>query len=301
MPEVDFPLAENLAASTDAEGMVNIGSLIARYATDAILPQVTAKLDPLLGKWGCAIQDPLLAYVLRVDPQAARVRIEEAVAARGKDFTACNHGLFQGISEIHCDPVLEEIGIHSLDDPDPQVAETAATMLGKYGSPVAEAALLQRFKEWSAVWAGQESELNLTFAEQTGDRIYQLGLGQNLAQALATGKSWLSDEHALERLSQLTRVKPVIDQLNEYLKIWQNQPFVISLDDNPPGLDLRVAQYEFHSMDDLEEKLSQFPSGTKFLLDAPAASFSANGSPLTELRTFLGNHGMVVAGEKRAD
>ncbi len=301
LPEVDFPLAENLAASTDAEGMVNIGSLIARYATDAILPQVTAKLDPLLGKWGCAIQDPLLAYVLRVDPQAARVRIEEAVAARGKDFTACNHGLFQGISEIHYDPVLEEIGIHSLDDPDPQVAETAATMLGKYGSPVAEAALLQRFKEWSAVWAGQESELNLTFAEQTGDRIYQLGLGQNLAQALATGKSWLSDEHALERLSQLTRVKPVIDQLNEYLKIWQNQPFVISLDDNPPGLDLRVAQYEFHSMDDLEEKLSQFPSGTKFLLDAPAASFSANGSPLTELRTFLGNHGMVVAGEKRAD
>ena len=302
LPEVDFPLAEHLTASGDFEGLANLASLIARYASGAILPQVTAKLDPSLGKWACAIQDPLLAYVLRVDPLAARVRIEEAVAARGKDFTACNHGLFQGISEIHYDQVLEEIGIHSLDDPDPQVAETAATMLGKYGSSAAEPALLQRFKEWSAAWAGQEAELNLTFAEQSGDRIYQLGLGLNLAQAIATGNSWLSDERSLERLSQLTRVKRVRDQLDDILKIWQNQPFVISLGDNPPsGLDLRVAQYEFHSMDDLEDKLSQFPSGTKFLLDAPAAGSSANSSPLTELSTFLGSHGMIVAGEKRAD
>lgn len=302
LPEVDFPLVEHLTANGDFEGLANIASLIARYASDAIRPQVTAKLDPLLGKWACAVQDPLLAYVLRVDALGARVRIEEAVAARGKDFTDCNRGMFQGISEIHYDPVLEGIGIHSLDDPDPQVAETAATMLGKYGSPAAEAALLQRFKEWSVVWAGQESELNLSFADQPGDRIYQLGLGQNLAQALATGKSWLSDERTLERLSQLTSVKRVRDQLDEYLKIWQNQPFVISVGDNPPsGLDLRVAQYDFHSMDDLEEKLSQFPSGTKFLLDAPAAGSSANGRPLTELRAFLSSHGMIVAGQKRAD
>ena len=70
-----------------------------------------------------------------VNPALARPRIEEAVAARGKDFSACNHGLFQSISEIRYDPVLEEIGIHSFDDQDPQVAMTAATMLGKFGSP----------------------------------------------------------------------------------------------------------------------------------------------------------------------
>jgi hypothetical protein len=192
LPEVDFALAEHLAASTDAEGLVNISSLIARYASDTIFAQVTAKLDPLLGKWGCDIQDPLLAYVLRVNPEGARVRIEAAIAARGEGYTACNRFSFQGISEIYYHPVLEEIGIHSLDDPDPQVAETAATMLGKYGSPAVKAALLLRFKEWSARWAGQESELNLTFSEQSSDRAYELGLGENLAQALATGTSHLS-------------------------------------------------------------------------------------------------------------
>jgi len=86
----------------------------------------------------CVIQNPILAYILRVSPELARVRIEQAIAARGKEFTACNHSLFQIGSEIHYDPLLEEIGVHSLDDPDPEVAGTAATLLGKFASRAAE-------------------------------------------------------------------------------------------------------------------------------------------------------------------
>lgn len=303
LPEAEFALAEHLTASGDFEGLSNIASLIARYATDAILPQVTTKLDPSLGKWACAVQDPLLAFILRVNAELARSRIEEAVAARGKDFSACNHGLFQSISEIHYDPVLEEIGIHSLDDPDPQVAMTAATMLGKFGSPAAEAALWQRYSSWSAAWAGRGTELDLTFAEQSGDRIYQLGLGQNLMQAIATAKHWLSNKPTLQRLSQLTNVHRLHDQLDGYLKVWENQPLVISFNENPPpvGFEARVAQYDFHSMHELEEKLSQFPAGTKFLLSTPPMDSIANGQSLTDLNTFLSSHGMIVAGEKRED
>jgi len=120
-----------------------------------------------------------LAFILRVNPTTARPRIEEAVSARGKEFSACNHELFQSIAEIHYDPVLEEIGIRSLDDSDPQIAMTAATMLGKHGSPAAEPALWQRYATWGASWAGRESELDVTFAE-SDNRLDQLGLGQNL-------------------------------------------------------------------------------------------------------------------------
>ena len=303
LPEVDFPLAEHLTASDDFEGLSNIASLIARYATDAILAQVTAKLDPSLGKWACAVQEPLLAYILRVSSALARPRIQSAVDARGKDFSACNHELFQGISEIHYDPVLEEIGIRSLDDSDPQVAMTAATMLGKYGSPAAESALWQRYTAWAAAWTGRESELDLTFAEQAGDRIYQLGLGQNLMQAIATAKSWLSDEGTLQRLSQLTKVRRVRDQLDGYVKIWKNQPLLVSFDNNSPplGLDLRVAQYEFHSMEELEEKIGQFPAGTKFTLAIPPMDSPTNQHSLKELRSLLTSHGMLVVAEKRVD
>lgn len=301
LPEVDFALAEHLTADSDFDGLANIVSLIARYSTDAILPQVTAKLDPLLGKWGCAIQDPLLAYLLRVNPSLARPRIEDAVAARGKDFSACNHGMFQSIAEIRYDPALEEIGIHSLDDSDPQVAMTAATMLGNYGSPAAEAALRERFAAWSSAWTGRETELDLTFAQSSGDLVYQLGLGQNLFQAIATAKSWLTDEASLRRLSELTRVKRVRDQLDTYLKIWENYPLIISFHHNPApgGFDAQLAQYEFHSVDDIESKLRQFPSGTKFVLQTPALDSEADDHTLAELSSFLNSHGMIVAAEKR--
>lgn len=130
LPEVDFILAENFAASDDFDGTAHLASLIARYATAAILPQIIEQVDPRIGKWACAIQNPMLAYLLRVNPAIARPRIERAIAAR--EFSRCNGELFQIVSEIHYDPVLEELGIQSLDDPDPQVVGTAARMLGKF-------------------------------------------------------------------------------------------------------------------------------------------------------------------------
>ena len=232
LPEVDFALAEHFVASEDLDGSSNLASLIARYATSAILPQITEKLDHQIGKWACAIQNPILAYVLRVNPGVARPRIEKAIATRGKNFSACNHELFQIVSEIHYDPVLEQIGVRSLDDPDPEVAMTAATMLGKFGSPAAESTLWRRYQDWSGRWSGSERELELMSAEMSDHRIYQLGLGQNLMQALATGKSWLSDKSKLQRLSQATQVRRLRQDLDRYLKMWEDQSPTIFVNNN---------------------------------------------------------------------
>jgi len=291
LPEVDFILAEHLAASDDLDGLSNLASLIARYSTDAILPQVLERLDQKIGKWACAIQNPLLAYVLRVSPVSARPRIEKAIAARGAEFSACNHGLFQIVSEIKYDLVLEDIGIKSLDDPDPEVAMTAATMLGNSGSIDAKSALQQRFASWSAQWVGRESELDITFADRVDERVYQLGLGLNLVQALATGKSWFSDKTELQRLSQLTKVRRIQQQLDGYLKACEERPLAITIEGSRwLGFHARVAQYELHSMDDLKDKLAQFPSGTEF-----AISVSPNDDQtLVELRTFLTSHHFLL-------
>jgi len=64
------------------------------------------------------------------------------------------------------------------------------------------------------------------FAERVDDRIYELGLGQNLMLALVTGKSWLSDNDKLSDFSQLTRVKRLRDELDRYLKIWEDVPVI---------------------------------------------------------------------------
>jgi hypothetical protein len=300
LPEVDFALAAHFAVSHDSDGSSHLASLISRYATAAILPQIIERLDAHIGKWGCDIQAPILAYVLRVSPASARERIERALAIRGEGVSACNHELFQGVSEIHYDPLLEEIAIRSLDDPDPQVAMTAATMLGKFASPAAENALWRRYAAWSAKWAGRESQLNVLFPERAGDRIYQVGLGQNLMQALATGKSWLADKSQLQRLSGLTTVPRMQQQLNEFLKLWQTQLSIVIINHQgfSPSFYARVAQYEFHSIDTLKEKLAQFPTGTKFFVSTPPDDSATNNILLADLRTFLTEHGMSLE-EKR--
>lgn len=296
LPEVDFALAEHFLASEDLDGSSNLASLIARYATPAILPQILERLDAHIGKWACAIQDPILAYVLRVNPALARSRIEQAIAARGEEFTACNHGLFHGVSTIHYDPVLEEIGIRSLDDPDPEVAMTAATMLGQYGSPAAEEALWRRFTSWSEQWAGHEKELDTA----PGEVNDQLGLGGNIVQALATGKNWLTDKTKLQRLAGMTKVRRLQQEFDRYLKAWEEQPLTISFDATPISFHAQVAQYEFQSFAALKEKFSQFPSGTKFAISARQTESSTQDQARAEIRAFLSNRGMLAEEEKRA-
>lgn len=301
LPEVDFTLAQNFTASDDFDGSSNLASLIARYATAAVLPQIVEKLDPNIGKLACSVQNPTLAYLLRVDVEMARPRIERAIAARGEGFSACNHDLFQTVSEIHYDPMLEEIAIRSLDDPDPQVASTAATMLGKFGSPAAESALWQRYTSWNAKWAG-ESQSTPMLADPVNENVYQLGLGQNLAQALATGESWLADKTKLQRLSQLTKVRRTQQEVESYLKNWQDEAITIFIDtgSSPVRFHARLAQYEVHSLNALKEKLALFASGTTFVLSIQPQESPADAELLTELRAFLTARKMSIAEQKSA-
>jgi hypothetical protein len=291
LPELDLIFAENFKA---APGSSTLASLIARYGTETILPQVVEQIEPQIGKLSCDVQEPLLAYVLRVSPSTARGLIDKAIAARGKGFSACNHSLFPAVSEIHYDPILEDIAIQSLDDADPEVAVGAASMLGKFGSPAAESALLRRYARWSEQWAGREAQLDRIFSDGLSAETYQLGLGLNLTQALAMGKSWLTDKTALQGLAQQTTVRRVRQQLEDDIKLWQEDPLTISIDLSSSRFYARVAQYEFQSMDALKEKLAQFPSGTKFALTI-SASESSKSETEAELRNFLINHGMSVS------
>lgn len=126
------------------------------------------------------------------------------------------------------------------------------------------------------------------WADPRDEKVYELGLAQNLVQALATGNSWLTDKNKLQRLSQLTKVQRLQEEIDSYLKHWQYEAVSISVFDGTAArFHARLAQYEFHSMPALKEKITQFPAGTKFLL----ANSSADDQALNELRAFLTAHG----------
>jgi hypothetical protein len=301
LPEVDAPLAQHFAmhASGDEPNSF-VASLIARYATPAILPQILKESDPFIGKWSCATQTAILAYALRSDPEAARSRLERAVAAHGKGWTGCYRRVLGEVAEMQYRPVLEDIAIHALDDPNEEIAADAATTLGKFGSPKAEAALLARYEKWRRQSASYGPERFFTSADYAEDlhgaSSDPVGLGTTFLDALATGQDWLTDTKKLRHLMAISRFPSIRRDLQKYLGRWNQKPLTINFSVDPISFSGHVAQYDLNSADALEEKLSQFPTGTEFTISTTNNS-AANREYLTRLRTFLTNRGMVIKEE----
>jgi hypothetical protein len=267
LPDVEHQIAQHFLATDNYEIEGNIASLLFRYADSDVVPEVLGKVTENVGKWACDPQDKMLAYVLRVDPQTARPLIERAIAARDAQSNACRHMLFTEIGALQTDPILEHLAMRSLADPDPEVANNAAVYLGSYGSAGAEQALWDRYEAWSREWSGREKELRYVYAAENPN-VWQKGLGENLAHALASGVGWLSDESKLRRIEELAVGPTILQNAESALKAWSERPLAIRCTPtgfSPVPLSCNVAQYELRSLAALKTKLSQFPHGTRFI------------------------------------
>jgi hypothetical protein len=261
LPEADQPLVEHLISSSDFFTSSNSASLIQRYGTRAVEPKVVAFLDPMVGKLPCAVQAPLLAYVLKTDPEVAKPLLERAMAARGKGFTACNHSLLPDVAASQNGSMPQDIAIKSLDDPDPQVVADAAEYLKQFGSASAEDVLWARLTAWSEHWKGSEKELQYVPGQNMG-AMYESGAGSSMVDALAAGHGWLVDEAKLRRLVDLS-IGPQQRQMAEhYQSIWSTRPWSIAF--IPMVGHFQIAQYQESSMAAAKEKLLQFPHGSSF-------------------------------------
>jgi hypothetical protein len=298
LPEVEQTLIEHFSSNDEDYWIsANLASLIQRYATAAILPRMLAIVDTNVGKWACAIQEPALAYLLRVDPVAARSRIEAGIAARGEGYSACNHSLLAQVGTLHLDPLLEEIALRSLNDDDPEVAANAAGFLGRFGSAATEENLWERLAQWSARWHGRESEL-IYIAGGTNPNVYQGTLGTSLQQAISSGEAWLADKAKLQKLQQLSVGTAMRQPIDGILAQWDHNPWRIQFLHFLSGPQFDVLQYHLESLDSLRNKLSQFPLGSSFVWSEASATPSAEGAKnFVELSHFLKAHGMSLRNE----
>ncbi len=295
LPEVEHIIAEHFAAEgVSSYGAENLASLLQRYATDSVLPHILPVADKYVGRWACAIQAPILAYLLRVNSEVARSRIEKAMAARGEGYSACNHSLLVELGALQPDPMLEKIALSSLDDDDPEVAANAATFLGKYGSVASEDSLLERLIGWSEKWHGREQELRYVPGE-TNANLWQGALGTNLILALATAKSWLADENKLRRLQELALGSDGQQQLERMVAGWEKKPWRISYYRTGDQQHFQVLQYETDSLKSLEEKLTQFAKGSDFAWANADPATEDEKSLFREISDFLANHAMRIS------
>jgi hypothetical protein len=132
LPSVEVPLAEHLNSSkNNLEASYRLSSLIERYATRSVESRILALLDPMLGKGPCVLQSNFLAYVVRVDPEAARPRLEKALASRGQGFSGCYQRLFTDVGTRRRSPLLQELAMKNLENADSAIAADARSYIEK--------------------------------------------------------------------------------------------------------------------------------------------------------------------------
>jgi hypothetical protein len=229
--------------------------------------------------------------MLRVDPSGSALLLRRALEARGPGFTACNHSLLVEVGSLHNEPMLQDMALAALNDGDPQVAENAATYLGRFGTPSTETALWTRLASWNSQWKGRQAELKyIPGASMEG--VYEAGLGTNLIDAIATGQGWLAGETDLERLLVLSVTADQRQSVMQMLDAWRHEPRTIEFIPVGKG-QFHIAQYQATSLQAAVEKLRQFPSGSQFVWSGDGANESEKRA-LTELRKAAEANGITI-------
>jgi hypothetical protein len=306
LPEVDSLVAEKLRANAPGEGRPcpagvdcarrepfdedKLLGLARRYATAAVSPQLKAAYEEKIGVMACEPQSALLTYFLRVEPSYGAGLVEKALASR--EHTGCYKFLLTEVAKLRASRELEPLAIASLDDPDPELASDAASMLGSYGSADARDALLRRFERWHEEWAGREKDLSAL--DEKDSSKSQTRVEAALVHALANSPAWLADEDLLKRLRQLCVTKTCAGEADSALRQFDTSVTVFFDPTDGSVMHASLAQYNVISWAALKEKMTQFPRGTTFKWNSDSPGSEADGRAFAELKEYVEKAGMKL-------
>ncbi len=132
-----------------------------------------------------------------------------------------------------------------------------------------------RYLAWNRTWAGREQDLRVTFGAGENPNLWEANLGQALAEALARGNGWLSDEPQLQRILELAVGDYVRSTVDSAIRSASGRSIAWSpgFPDQPGWFSL--AQYDQLSIAQLATKLRQFPPATTFRWSAAGPTVSA--------------------------
>ncbi len=234
--------------------------LLDRYADAGPLSLVQGAFESNLGKWGCAPQTNMLRYFLRVSPEYGAQQVRASMAER-KD-TECYRILLQDLGD-KLSPA-QQIAIDALDDPDPEVVQDAVIALGNWGTADAEAPLWASLQRLHDEWASRADELHMG-PDFNSPTSHAAALEQGLAHAISAGRGWLCPPDKLARLSELLVISNERRQIDGLIKQWNDGTGTIDQQWVPEGSPtFTLLQYVQLTEAQLNAKLEQFPSGTKF-------------------------------------
>jgi hypothetical protein len=241
----------------------HLASLLFRYADRDVVPEVLPAVKNRFAERNCDAQDKVLAFLLKVDPDEAGSLFRTIASDRPAGRASCLLTMYSQVGSLIASPVLERFAIESLDDDDLVIATEALRYLRDHGSAQAEQPIFDRLVRWNAKWRAHASDLART-AGQPNLNPGESSFGMELAQAMARGHGWLADKARIRQLlSIILEPNARMDLTAAISQIERKRIHVYYMGDT--GSMFLVAQYQLESMDDLKNKLSQYPRGTVFV------------------------------------
>jgi hypothetical protein len=271
--------------------------LVDRYAGDSALPVVRAAFEKNAGRWGCATQSSMLRYFLRVSPEYGAKEVSASLAARKN--TGCYRSLLEDLGDRL--PKAQQSAIDALNDPDAEVALSAARALGRWGSKDAEPALWERLKRVHKEWEGRQDELRLSLDPKNAGSRGE-ALEQALVTAIGAGTSWACPPDKLARLSELVWTKVQKRQIEGWAKQWEQGSAVIETtwfpEDTPT---FSVLQYTSLTEDQLVAKVAQLPQSMELQWRfwpagtiSPPVSMEKQEAAYERVRAAAAGQGIVI-------
>jgi hypothetical protein len=297
LPEMDSVLREHLQSKNG--NLDTTAGLIQRYASGGIAGAVVSFLDEHgLGNLGGQAEPNLIAYLLRVEPDVGEQELRAALATR--NGTGWYKYLLPEIAQRFPSSKVQRAAIDALSDPDHEVVQSAAQALALVGDNQAKAALFESLSAWRARWLGREQEM--FWMPGDGPISDDRYLGDELIRAIATGAGWLLSEEDQRRLLQSAVTENQKQQAKQFVDTARNKPVSITiLDSGFPNVQIIIAQYNYESTEPAKRKLAQFRAGTAFLLQNIPPASAETRNAVTEIKSFLAQHGMRLETRRAAD
>jgi hypothetical protein len=291
LPELDDVLAANIDIDQDHDALSIRAELLQRYASPATAARVLATIEGILPLLACRPKAAFLAYFARVDPPLGKTMLDAALASR--ETTGCYRIVLNDVARLRMSPVVEAVAIASLDDPVPEVVSSAAEMLGRFGSAAAREPLRARFERWHQAWDGRQEELRYRTTQDRANAAQGM-LEGTLFQALARGQAWLADERDLRELRSLCVTDNCRTQADYITTAADDTRITIVRVEEPADSLVMLAQYQLNSIAALEQKLTQYPKGTRFTLDVQSLDSRLSSRVVAELAAFADAKGITL-------
>ncbi|MGF7179204.1 hypothetical protein [Tunturiibacter psychrotolerans] len=311
LPGQEHQMATNFAALRDPQQLIAEATLLHRYATRATLPALLPFIDQHLAAWPCEVQIPVLAYLLKVSPNDARTSLEQVLKTVRPLY--CPRGEFlPSLGYMQTGPVLDILAAKQVEDGTP-LSDDAAEYLRRDGSASMKPVVWEQLSRWHKKYAESGAELRMGNGTGTQDDHWLYTLDSRLREAYVNAHGWTLSPEDVRKLSELLGAKKTeglactfscSSQLsvgpepgNYYVygrvsdPIYPPQSRIDYLMPTEPFV-YQVNQYGCRDLKNLEQKLLQFPAGSKF-------SFAHTGSgrdvgDWAAISAFLHSHGYVA-------